>query len=235
MSYVGKYTSGSISPIGGMAAAIYSARYLMRNINYFNPDGIWVFCGPQGSGKTLSAVQCVQQIAHDYPAARIISNIDFTYDDGGGKVQPEVFESYDQLTEEDNGIYGLVFLLDEIHVLWNSLESKRIPITEMAALCQMRKSRRLIVGTSQVYGRIAKPIREQLKYVIECRNYFKVLQHNIVMDPTRSVERNGTIASEVLCERWWFHTPELYRSYETLDKVKRIDRTAKQLAEVYRG
>lgn len=232
MSDVRTYTAGSLNPMGGIAAAYYSAKYLMRNPNYFRPDGIWVFCGPQGSGKTLSAIRCAREIAKDYPAARIISNIDFEVGDGS---KPEAFERYEQLAEEDNGIYGLVFVLDEIHVLWNSLESKKIPIAEMAALCQMRKSRRLIIGTSQVYGRIAKPIREQLKYVINCHNFLKVLQHNIVCDPAESVERNGHISPEVICEQWWFHTPTLYKSYETLDKVQRIERSASSQLGVYRG
>lgn len=232
MSEVRNYTGGSLSVLDGFAAWYYSTKYLMQNPNYFRPDGIWVFCGPQGSGKTLSAVACARQIAREYPAARVISNIDFEVGDGS---LPEKFEHYEQLAEEDNGINGLIFVLDEIHVLWNSLESKRIPISEMAALCQMRKSRRLILGTSQVYGRIAKPIREQLKYVIDCQNMFGVLQHNIVTDPSRSIERNGHITPEVICERWWFHTPKLYQSYETLDKVRRIDRNATSMMEVYRG
>ena len=231
MSQIAKYAGGSINPLDGLRAGLYSARYLMRNPNYFNPDGIWVFCGPQGSGKTISAVKMAQQIAGSYPAARVISNIDFEVGDGS---LPEKFESYEQLTEEDNGINGLIFVLDEIHVLWNSLESKRIPISEMAALCQMRKSRRLIIGTTQVYGRVAKPIREQLKYVVLCHNYLKVIQHNIICDPTESVERNGNISPNVICERWWFHTPELYKAYETLDKVERIKRNPAAM-EVYRG
>lgn len=232
MSEVRNFTGGTINPMDGFAAWYYSTKYLMRNPNYFRPDGIWVFTGPQGSGKTLSAVACAQKIARDYPAARVISNIDFEVGDGS---LPEPFERYEQLAEEDNGINGLIFVLDEIHVLWNSLESKKIPISEMAALCQMRKSRRLILGTSQVYGRIAKPIREQLKYVIECRNILGVLQHNVVCDPTRSVERSGHITPDVICERWWFHTPKLYSSYETLDKVQRIDRSVTSKLEVYRG
>lgn len=232
MSAIGTYTGGNMNPAKGAAALLYTMKYLMRNPLYFRPDGIWVFCGPQGSGKTISAVQCARELAKDYPAARVISNIEFEIGDGA---LPETFERYEQLSEEDNGIYGLIFLLDEIHVLWNSLESKRIPISEMAALCQMRKSRRIIIGTSQVYGRIAKPIREQLKYVIQCHNHFHVLQHNIVCDPAESVERNGHISPEVICERWWFHTPELYQSYETLEKVKRIERSATSQLEVYRG
>ena len=232
MSLIKRYTKGSLNPLDGVRAASYYYRYLMDNPQYFHPDGIWVFCGPQGCGKTLSAVQTTRNLAQDYPHARVISNFDFELKDG---TRPEEFKSYDQLSEEDNGIEGIIFVLDEIHVLWNSLESKNIPITEMAALCQMRKSRRLILGTSQVYGRIAKPIREQLKYLIMCRNFLRVLQVNQVCDPSESVEMQGHIYPDVVANKFWFHSPELYKAYETLEKIQRIDRTAKQYAGVYRG
>lgn len=230
MSEIRQFTKGSKNPVDGVRAAYYTAHYLMDNPTYFNPDGIWVFCGPQGSGKTLSAVQCARKMADEYPAAKVISNLDFELSDGA---RPYPFEDYAQLSEEDNGIEGLIFVLDEIHVLWNSLESRSIPISDMAALCQMRKSRRVILGTSQVYGRIAKPIREQLKYVIICRSFLRFIQHNVVCDPVESVEINGQIHPEIICERWWFHSPELYESYETFKKIQRVKRS--HGGEIYRG
>ena len=108
---------------------------------------------------------------------------------------------------------------------FGNLASVTAAISDMAALCQMRKSRRIILGTSQVYGRIAKPIREQLKYLIVCRNYLHVIQHNILCDPIEVQERNGTINPLVLGEKWWFHSPELYQSYETFKKIQRVKRT----------
>lgn len=230
MSDIKQFTKGSKNPADALRAASFTAKYLMDNPEYFNPDGIWVFCGPQGSGKTLSAVQCARKMAREYPQARVISNLDFELYDGE---RPEEFNDYAQLSEEDNGIAGLIFVLDEIHVLWNSLESRSIPISDMSALCQMRKSRRIIIGTSQVYGRIAKPIREQLKYVILCHNFLRFIQHNVVCDPSESVEINGNIHPEVICERWWFHSPELYQSYETLKKISRVRRS--KGGEIYRG
>lgn len=230
MSYIRDYTEGSKNPVDAFRTGMFVAKNWMKNPNYFGPDGIWLFCGPQGSGKTLSAVSCAQKMAAQFPKARVISNMRFEIGDGA---LPEEFTDYAQLSEEDNGIEGLIFVLDEIHVLWNSLESRNIPISDMAALCQMRKSRRVILGTSQVYSRIAKPIREQLKYLIICKNYFRFLQRNIVTDPSESREVNGNIATEVICERWWFHTPELYQSYETFERIQRVKRS--HGGERYRG
>lgn len=118
-------------------------------------------------------------------------------------------------------------MIDEIHVLWNSLESKDIPISEMAIFAQMRKDRRLILGTSQVYGRIAKPIREQLRYVVKCRNIFKYIQINEVLDPNAdgyTTEDNGTCEGKLLKTDIFFHSPADYQSYDTLTKISRLKR-----------
>lgn len=212
-----RLTGGSINPVQGVRSGLYRMRFLADNPDYFVPEGIWVFCGPQGSGKTLSAVQTVQKMAKQYPAAVVVSNMEIR-----GLEKPAIpWTGYDMLGSVDNGIKGVIFLLDELHILWNSLESKQIPFSEMAAFCQMRKARRVIVGTSQVYGRVAKPIREQLKYVFECSNHFGVLQVNTRIDPTVSVEVDGKLQATTIGQSVFFHTPELYRSYETLAKVER--------------
>lgn len=221
MSEIVECTRGSHNPIEGARTLWYKFNNFRSNPTYFYPDGIWVFCGPQGCGKTLSAVQTLQTMVKRYPRARVISNMDV-------KNVPTVVEpflDYEQLGEEDNGTEGIIFLLDEIHVLWNSLESKNIPISEMATFCQMRKARRVILGTTQVYGRVAKPIREQLKYVIMCRNFGGFFQFNQVCDPTTAIEKDGKISPEIIRTQMWFHRPELYDSYETLGRIERIDRS----------
>lgn len=220
MSEIVECTRGSLNPFQAGRTLWYKFNYWRENPTYFNPEGIWVFCGPQGCGKTLSAVQTLQQMVKRYPRARVVSNMELT--NVPAKVTP--FLDYEQLQTEENGLEGVIFFLDEIHVLWNSLESKNIPINEMAVFCQMRKQRRVIIGTSQVYSRIAKPIREQLKYVIMCHNFAGIFQFNQVCDPAYSREINGDIMPDVIRTQWWFHRPELYESYETLGKIERIDR-----------
>lgn len=217
------YTKGSLNPKRILDTLGYKIRFARDNPNYFYPAGIWVFCGPQGSGKTLSAVQCLKEIKEEYPKAVVVSNIEIKNVDFD--VIP--FEDYSQLREMSNGVEGIIFLLDEIHVLWNSLESKDIPISEMATFCQMRKDRRVIIGTSQVYGRIAKPIREQLQYIVDCYNVFNLVQINKVLNPAEAIEKNGHIESECLGTRIWFHTPELYKSYDTLFKIEKVSRKEK--------
>ena len=220
MSNVRDYLKGSLNPKNALNTIKHNILFARNNPDYFYPAGIWVFCGPQGSGKTLSAVQCLKKICKEYPKAIVCSNLDIK----GIENEFIPFTDYEQLKTLDNGINGIIFFLDELHILWNSLESKDIPVSEMACFCQMRKNRRVIIGTSQVYGRIAKPIREQLQYAIDCKNYFGILQHNTILDPCDSIEKNGIIEPKIIGNHFWFHSPELYNSYDTLFKIEKAKR-----------
>lgn len=218
------FMSGSLNPKNVFDTVKYKVLFARNNPDYFYPAGIWVFCGAQGSGKTLSAVQCLKKICKAYPKAKVCTNLDIK----GIKNEIIPFTDYDQLKTLDNGVEGIIFFLDELHILWNSLESKDIPISEMACFCQMRKNRRVIIGTSQVYSRIAKPIREQLQYAVDCRNYLGIFQVNKITDPSESIEKNGNIESKLVGIKFWFHSPKLYKSYDTLFKIEKAVRNIKK-------
>lgn len=222
MSAIKDYVSGSINPKHLIDTIDYKIRFAADNPDYFYPAGIWMFCGPQGSGKTLSAVQCLKKVAADYPKAIIASNMPLYNLD-----RPYIpFETYDQLISIKNGIEGVIILIDEFQVWYNCLESKDIPIEEVAAFCQMRKDRRVIIGTSQVYKRVAIQIREQLQYLIDCHNLFTVAQLNYLLDPQSGTEENGHLDCDKLATKFFFHSPDMYRAYETLNKIERPERKA---------
>lgn len=220
MSNIKDYLGGSLNPINAVKTIRHNILFARNNPDYFYPAGIWVFCGPQGSGKTLSAVQCLKKMCQEYPKAIVCTNLDVK----GIENVTIPFTDYEQLKTLDNGIEGIIFFLDELHILWNSLESKDIPISEMACFCQMRKNRRVIIGTSQVYSRIAKPIREQLQYAIDCKNFFGLLQVNKILDPSECIEKNGNIEAKLVGTKFWFHHPDLYSSYDTLFKIEKAKR-----------
>lgn len=221
------YFEGSKNPCNLFRSIGFDLRFFRENPDYFEPCGIWVFCGAQGSGKTLSAVKCVKRVMKEYPKALLCSNIVVK----GFEDVTIPFTDYEQLLSLTNGIKGIIFLIDEIQVLWNSLESKNIPVSEMAIFAQMRKDRRLIIGTSQVYGRIAKPIREQLRYVVKCRNILKYIQVNELINPNPdgyTAENDGQLDGELLKTEVFFHSPADYQAYDTLAKVNRFQRGAKK-------
>ena len=53
----------------------YNKEFRKQHPEYFDPDGIIVFCGMQGAGKTISAVQYVQKLCELYPQVKVCSNM----------------------------------------------------------------------------------------------------------------------------------------------------------------
>ena len=131
------------------------------------------------------------------------------------------YDGINCIKELANGIEGIFYLIDEIHLEFNSLESKNIPIEIMVEVSQQRKQRKHIVGTSQVFMRLAKPLREQIDTVVICKNYFSCIQRNIVINGKTATEENGKLNADIIRKFFWFHRPSLYDSYDTFAKMKR--------------
>lgn len=131
------------------------------------------------------------------------------------------YDGLDCIKYLSNGIEGVFYLIDEIHLEFNSLESKNIPIEIMVEVSQQRKQRKHIVGTSQVYMRLAKPLREQIDTVVICKNFLSCIQWNTVINGKTATEENGKLHAEIIKKYLWFHSPNLYQMYDTYAKMKR--------------
>lgn len=210
---------GSKAPKDLYRSVKFKSDFRREHPEYFDPEGLMIFCGPQGSGKTLSAVQYCRKILERYPKCKFVTNVAIE----GIPESIEVIEynGLDTLMGISNGYAGVLYLIDEIHLEFNSLESKNISIEEMTEFAQQRKQRKHIVGTSQVYMRLAKPLREQIHDVVLCKNYFGLIQRNQLIDGTTAIEENGKLKCDVKGNYLWIHSPELYGSYDTYAKMKR--------------
>lgn len=135
------------------------------------------------------------------------------------------YDGLDCLKYVNNGEYGVVYFIDEIHLELNSLESKNINPDIMTELSQQRKQRKHIVGCSQKFNRMAKPLREQFDSVIICSNYFSVFQFNQLIDHKNAKEdNNGKLCATVKKKWFFFHSPEMYERYDTYEKMKRYNK-----------
>lgn len=210
---------GSFNFFNVFRVANYRHKFKKNHPTYFEPEGLLVFCGPQGSGKTLSAVQYVKKVCELFPKCILVTNTDILNLPKYTKVIP--YEGIESLTKIENGQDGVLYFIDEIHLEFNSLESKNVPIEVMIEVAQQRKQRKHIVGTSQVYMRMAKPFREQIKNVVICKNFFHSIQFNRLIDGDSAVEKNGKLVFDTVKYSIWFHSPELYGSYDTYAKMKR--------------
>lgn len=201
----------------------YNRDFYKNNPTYFRPDGLVIFCGPQGSGKTLSAVNYVYNLLKFYPKCIVVSNIELTDYPFDGVRCFEFTEARD-LTRYKNGKEGVIFLVDEIQLYFNSLGSKNIDMDVMTQIAQQRKQRIHIVATSQVFGRMAKPLREQFDVVIYCqKKFFGYLQKNSLIDRTSIDGESSTgtnLKGKVVKNYFYFKNPESFVRYDTYKVIQ---------------
>lgn len=198
----------------------YKIQFNKEHPDWFVPDGIIVFTGSQGEGKTLSAVRYVVSLMEEYPKAKLVTNVQIKkFED-----RQIWFDSVARFKDIDNGEYGVIYLIDEIQLLFNSLESKNLDLNLFTTICQQRKKRKHIVGTSQVFNRISKGFREQFKYAVMCTNVFGVLQYNkIVKGEDVTIDESGNVITDKVHRAWWFHSPALYDLYDTSATIDRTN------------
>ena len=104
----------------------------------------------------------------------------------------------------------------------------------------LQKQRKHIVATSQVFGRMAKPLREQFDSVILCKCVGGFLQYNQLLDRSslESDDSTGTNLSGVVVDKFiWFHNPAMYERYDTYTVIQRGKFTAgeNQRKEIYKN
>lgn len=196
-----------------------------RDKDYFRPHGVSVFVGRQGSGKTLSAVKLVDNLMKRYPKAKLVTNIIFNRDLIDYSDRITEFQDIDQLANllvsTNNSKYGVIYLIDEIHTYFNSLESKNIPPHIFTEIAQQRKQKKLIIGTSQLWDRMAKPFREQAELEIRCNTIFGILTTQTIIDAWTLEMNNKTGRSEgqIVKRAWFFQDRRLRSLYDTYQKV----------------
>lgn len=158
------------------------------------PYGHYMFCGPQGTGKTASALWYAEKLAQKYKRRKIkisreiykngevVGEEIIKFDEppkiklwsnfGVGKKidKTKIFETIDSFDPYANEIR--IVLLDEIHTYFpkdgKNKATQEIRESLIAIFSQLRKRNTYILSTAQVYGRLDKSLREQCLYMIDC-------------------------------------------------------------------
>lgn len=173
-----------------------------RDRGVFRGFGFWAFSGLGGSGKTLSIVNCLLKTQKRYPHVKVYTNFDYKYRTGYINSWRDLLDidniniyeitrkEYDKrvkwgqkhvymcLTDDGKIVYkkkindGVIFGFDEIHLTFESTKWQDAPSNLLDYISQQRKFHKQILGSSQVFTRIDKKLREQTNYVVECKSIF---------------------------------------------------------------
>ena len=187
---------------------------LNANPDSYDTYGVHVFAGEQGSGKTVAAMHFAKMIKERNPCSKIVSNINLNYQDAQ-------IHSWEDILQNNNGEYGQAIIIDELQNWFNSNESRNFPVEMLTEITQQRKQRKCVIGTSQVFTRVAKPIREQVTFLYRPITIMHAL--TIVRVYKCDLKEDGTINKMHMRNCYFFvHDDELRSCYDTYEKVKRL-------------
>lgn len=214
---------GTKNPINFFKTARYRRKHRKRTFPYY---GIKAFMGEFGSGKTLSAVKTTIEIKEKYPNAIIISNTEIK-----GVNNIHYFETSEELIKlmreliSEKYEHGYVIFIDELHVVLSALFGSSDPIF-LTYLSQLRKLGVVIIGTCQIYNKCPKDVRDYLRLsgeIIFCKKVWKGITINQYVDMETCQETaNLKLQYKIKNWEWYFHTIQLYESYDTNAVVKQI-------------
>lgn len=186
-----------------------------RDSNAFEPHGIILFCGRQGAGKTISMIKYATDIKYIYPQCKVLSNTEFTLAD------VNIVDS-DIIVKTENGNKGVLVLIDELQLWFNSKLSKsNLDFGWLGCLCQNRKQRRVICGTAQQFYMVQKDIRTQCTTLVQCYTILGCVTFNLWFTPIVDNEGN-TVKKRFRKLTWFIQNDELRHSYDTYKTITSI-------------
>lgn len=195
-----------------------------NGVNEFKEFGVKVFCGRQGAGKTIGMVEYARVLKQKYPKLLICSNFECDIAD------IRIHSLYDLYTIK-NGTDGVLFLLDEMQNEFSNKFSKDFPEEALSLITQQRKQRICILCTSQVFSRLAKPLREQCYEVVQCKTNFKRLTRlrcYDALDYNTAIDKNDFLEALSKLKTKWKYTfvqsDDLRNMYDTYSVVERLNR-----------
>lgn len=203
-----------------LAPRQYVADLLDRDPEFFKYQGCVCFTGRQGMGKTIAMVHQTLQYQLEYPKVKVISNCGYAKQDAELK-------HWRQLMDYKNDIQGVVVQMDEMQNWFSSNQSKNFPPEMLEVICQNRKNRRIILGTAQVFVRLAKPLREQVTEVRRCSTFLGCITFVHRVRP--ELDSDGNVTKWKHIGFYFFvHTPEIRQAYDTYRVIESLAKSGFQ-------
>lgn len=180
----------------------------------FKEYGVHIVAGKQGTGKSITLTYLLLRYQEMYPKLKIATNYYYKYED-------KHIEHWKDIINYNNDKYGVIVVLDEIQNWFNSLQSKDFPPEMLTEITQQRKQRKVIFGTSQVFSRVAKPIREQTYMLYEPITLFGCLTFVRKYDITTDVSGNTDSKKYRGCF-FFIQNEEIRSAFNTYLKVENL-------------
>ena len=210
----------------------FPKQYALDIINtpsdFFKYQGLIIYEGSQGSGKTSTMVRDALLMKEEYPSSKLMTNFEVVGED-------TKLTHWKQLVDYKNGHKGVIVCMDELQNWFSSKQSKNFPPEMLSVVTQNRKNRRVIMGTAQRFYMLAKDIRTQCTEIRKCTTLFGCI--TIVLRKEPVLDSEGNVV-EYKGKGMYFHvhTQRLRNSYDTYRVVENLSKAGfkeQTVTEIY--
>lgn len=189
---------------------------------YYDPSafkykGIVIYEGNQGNGKTISLVYDCLKMLHEYPDALLVDNLGIVAEG----IHQTQLTHWKQLLDIKNGSKGVISVIDETQLWFSNKDSKNFDPAALGIICQNRKNRRIVLGTTQKFYLLAKDIRCQTTLVKSCFTLFGFLSGYIIKEPF--LDTSGEIKKvRFRGIKLFIQSNQLRNAYDTYKVIERV-------------
>ena len=185
-----------------------------RPADFFTYQGMIIYEGRQGMGKTISMIENTIRMQEEFPKALCSTNLAYEYED-------KALKDWRMLMSYKNGFNGVIIDIDELQNWFSSNDSKNFPPEMLEVITQNRKNRRVIQGTSQNFYLLAKAIRSQATEVRRCTTLLGCL--TIVRRFEPILDSEGIVVEWKKRGMYFFvHDKKLRECYDTYKVIERL-------------
>lgn len=188
-----------------------------READFFAYQGLIIFEGRQGAGKTISMIEFAMRMQEEFPLAKCITNLGYKYEN-------TKLKDWRMLMNYKNGHSGVIVVMDELQNWFSSNDSKNFPPEMLGVITQNRKNRRIILGTSQNFYLLAKAIRSQATEVRRCTTLLGCLTIVRCFEPI--LDSEGIVVEWKKRGMYFFvHNKKLRESYDTYKVIENLSKS----------
>lgn len=156
---------------GVIGKLLISRWYGGKSVKKTDSFGHYMFCGPQRSGKTSSALWYAEKLTKKYRRKKWKVKVWSNFGVGKPVIREELYELIDNFDPYAKEVR--IVLIDEVHTYFpkdvaDKATKKHIQDLN-AVFSQLAKRNTYVLSTAQIYGRLDKALREQCLYMVDCR------------------------------------------------------------------
>ena len=174
--------------------------------------GIYMFVAKPGNGKTISMTEHIERVRKEHPHIKVFTNFNYKYQDGVIKNWKDIVDA------PDNSIIAI----DEIHMIFGSINYSDFPIEMLGEITQNRHSRKQFITSTQDYDLVNVNFKRVCNFVVLCKNFWSLDRLFINYYFDRGIyESKGFMPDKRKSEflRMFVASDETYGRYDTLEKI----------------